>query len=772
MSLVFVLGCSAAPRGPGPQAAALAASRVHQQQSAHRPRLTLVEREGDPQRGLALAVHVGTSPIAAAALALLIEDRMRAAGVEAAGHASPSGFIVYALADRAREVARFIEVGNRALVIPVTASDVDRVAARWRSAPPRVARSVSEAAVAQCSGELSLVPAPEGPVGFSGRLEDWLQTVGVGDVAFAVVGSREHLEAGQDALARLAPWSRLGADWSAPFEADLIGSSSGVAGQLSLSVALWGAPAAAAIASAERLGEPESLLSVRLAAGFPAWQVVRVASNLDRGGACLRVDLQATGSAPTAAAVAGSAADAADELEHTLSRIRPGPWVVTKQVLAMEGPHQAAAVAAWQALNASAEGVGTRSLRRIVHYAGELSTRPPERLAELFTSALARRVRGLETKRGVEEGQGKFWMLLATPCGTSAEDAVTAGTLALALHGSALASSSRSGVTLEPWLNVDAMGILAHSAATTPYESPAAQAERVAEALARALLTAGPPPDVIVESREFLLDTLADGPTPSLSLALRQTSANHPSWLEPRGTWSSLSAISSRSVQLRRESFVRGKLRLASLGNHDPGQVESGEARLLNLLRSADAGQGECASRRVVSPVAGKYRIEASGRTDADAIISVPLPTNARGLSEEAVWTELLMNRTDGWLYQALQRPGLVSTARARAMGGAGIGALVIEIHAVDGKREEAVAQVRGLLARLRAGAATAIDARNAQAHLARREAQRRLNPRGRVVDLWYGTPRPAATLESLHALHRLAFEPGREVVVLAEATD
>ena len=772
LAVAAAFGCGPAPRGPGPQAAALAASRVHQQESAHRPRLTLVEREGDPQRGLALAVHVGHSPIAAAALAMLIENRMRAGGVEAAGHSSPSGFIIYALADRAGEVARFIEVGNRALVAPVTASDVNRVAARWRSAPPRVARSVSEAAVAQCSGELSLAPVPEAPVGFPGKLGDWLQAVGVGDVAFAVVGSREHLEASQDAVASLAPWSRPGADWSAPLDVEPIGFSSGVAGQLSLSVALSGAPAAAAIASAERLGEPESLLSVRLAAGFPSWQVVRVASNLNRGGACLRVDLQATGSAPTAAAVAGSAADAADELEHTLSRIKPGPWVVTKQVLAMEGPHQAAAVAAWQALNATADGAGG-SLRRFVHYAGELSTRTsPERLTELFTSALERRAGGLETKRGVEEGQGKFWMLLATPCGTSAEDAVTAGTLALALHGSSLASSSRSGVTLEPWLNVDAMGILAHAAAATPYESPALQAERVAEALARALLRAGPAPDVIVEAREFLLDTLADGPTPSLSLALRQTSANHPSWLEPRGTWSSLSTISARSVQLRRESFVRGKLRLASLGNHDPGQVEAGEARLLNLLRSADAGQGECASRRIVSPVAGKYRIGASGRTDADAVISVPLPATARGLSEEAIWTELLMNKADGWLYQSLQRPGLVSTARARAMGGAGIGALVIEIHAVDGKREEAVAQVRGLLERLRAGAATATDARHAQAHLARREAQRRLNPRGRVVDLWYGTPRAPATLESLHTLHRLAFEPGREVVVLADATD
>jgi hypothetical protein len=98
--------------------------------------------------------------------------------------------------------------------------------------------------------------------------------------------------------------------------------------------------------------------------------------------------------------------------------------------------------------------------------------------------------------------------------------------------------------------------------------------------------------------------------------------------------------------------------------------------------------------------------------------------------------------------------------------------ALVIEIHAVDGKREEAVAQVRGLLERLRAGAASAVDARHAREFFARREMQRQLDPRGRLVDLWHGSQPPAATLESLRALHRLAFEGGREVVVIADATD
>jgi hypothetical protein len=97
---------------------------------------------------------------------------------------------------------------------------------------------------------------------------------------------------------------------------------------------------------------------------------------------------------------------------------------------------------------------------------------------------------------------------------------------------------------------------------------------------------------------------------------------------------------------------------------------------------------------------------------------------------------------------------------------------LVIEIHAVDDKHDEAVAQVRGLLERLRAGAANAADVRSASDHLSQLDASRRLNPRGRLLDLWYGVRPARATLESLHALHRAAFEAGREVVVMTRPAD
>lgn len=771
------LGCSGAQPSLGPPAAAIATARVQSQDNPHRPRLALVEREGDPRRGVALAVHLATPPESALALALLVDERLRAYGIaDLQLRVSPTGFVASALAEDTPKLARFIQVANASLLAPLTANEAARVAARYRAEPPRVARSASEAAVARCAGELLLNPSSASTRATELDLGNWLAAVLVRDVAFAVVGSRTHLTAAADTVSALAAWDRRGSVGATRVEPDQVGVSASAEAALNLSLALSGASAARAIAVAEQLGEPESLLSVRLAAGFPAWQVARVSTHLEAGRACLRLDLRAEGTAPSAEALAVSVDNAFDELEHTLGRLAPGPWEVAKQVLAAEGSEDAAAVAAWQALN-SVEPEPEPQLHRLVHYAGPLATAAlPERLAQLLESAAATPEATFEAVRGSEAGQGNVWMLLASPCGTSAEDAATAGTLALALHSTALAFSGRSGVVLEPWLNVDAMGILAHAAAGAPHESATAQAERVAEVLGRALLSSGPPAAAIAASREMLLASLADGPTPGLSLALRQVSGNHPSWLDARGGWSSLSGISSRSVELGRESFLRGKLRLASLGNLDDVQVEAGERRLGSLLRGAGAGRGACVPPRRGLPAAGKYRLDGARSNDADAVIAVPLPVAGDGLMDEARWTELLMNRAGGWLQQALLAPGLVSTARARALGGGAAAALVIELSTLDGKREQAVAQVRGLFERLRQGAATLAEARYAAEVSERREADLRLNPRARVVELWRraqpSTRGSAANLESLRALHRAAFEAGREVVVLTDPPD
>ncbi|MEY2930381.1 MAG: hypothetical protein RL033_1130 [Pseudomonadota bacterium] len=761
-------GCASSSQ-LGPQAAAIASARVQSQTNPYRPRLTLVEREGDPQRGLALAVHVAGAAPASTLLAWLAEGRLRGAGFSGLStRASSDGFVLYALVEELDRVARFIQEGNRALVTPLSARDAEYLLQRLASEPARVARSSSEAAVAQCSGVPLLTPGTAGRPS-PGEIAGWLEAVRVNDVAFAAVGSQKYLDAADAASASLAPWSRLGSGGWRVAEGDRVGSVASQ-GPLSLSVALGGASSARVLAAAEHLAEPGSLLATRMGAGFPAWQVERVSTHLDGGSACLRVDLQSAAAAPSVDAVARSAWNAVDELEHTLARVNPGPWVIARQVLAAEAPHEAAAVAAWQALNA--RDTGAPVLRRLVHYNGDLAGAVgADPLPVLFNRAGPSDAGGVEMVHRVEPGQASFWMLLASPCGTSAEDTGTAGTLALAMHATALAATGRDGVVLEPWLSADAVGILAHTTATAAEESPVAQAERVAEALARALLRSGPTPEAIAASREVLLGTLDDGPNPALSLALRQVSANRPSWLDARGTWSTLSALSARSVELQRQAFLRGRLRLASVGNHDETQVAAAEQRLKRLLHGAESGRAICPARRPVLPASGKYRVESAGARSNEAIIAVPLPAMPEGLPAEAQWTELLLNRTGGWLSQALQQPGLVSTARARALGGSGAAALVIEVRALDGKREEAVAQVRGLLERLRLGAATSEDAQLGQVLLQGRAAELALNPRGRVLDVWRGArsqPR-SGSLEGLRALHRAAFEGGREIVVLTD---
>jgi hypothetical protein len=766
------LSCAAPPSGPGPQAAAIAASRVHHQASPRRPELTLVERDGDPRRGLAVAVHLPGPARIAAGLSLLVESRIHNARFETArSHMSPVGFVVYALVDTPEQAARFISVANRALTEPVSMLEATRVSEQLRAAPPRAAATPSESALARCSGELVLERPLDAGSPLAAELVAWQKTLGSRDVAFAVVGSREYLDAASTALTELPLWARATRARGGDIGADQMGRGPGVAGRQALSVALWGVPAASAIAAAERFGEADSMLSLRLGAGVPLWRVARVASNLTSGAACLRVDLEARGEPPAFSALASSAREALAEIEHTLSRVKPGPWVVAKQVLATDEPDRAAAVAAWQAVQS--EAPAPIGYRRLIHYAGEL-TEPvrEEQLAGIVIPREEAAGERIEVRRGVEPGQGKYWLLLASPCGTSDEDASTAGSLALALHSSAVAHGNRSGVHIEPWLNVDSMGLVAHAPALTPHESPTAQAERVAETLARALLSAGPSADHWVQSREALLDSLGQGPTPALSLALRQTSADHPSWLDARGTWAILSSLSARSVELRRQNFLRGRLRLASLANHDELQSEAGERRLLSLLRGAEAGLGDCPVRRSPPAVAGQYRVETGAGPDPDAIISVQVPSTSYGLSEEVLWTETLMNRTDGWLQRALVRPGLVSAARARALGGATVAALVVEVHVADGKREDAVAQVRGLFERLRAGAATEGDVRVARQYSDQSEVARLIDPRGRLVDLWRGRSRAPATLASLRAFHRAAFEAGREVVVLRESGD
>jgi len=124
----------------------------------------------------------------------------------------------------------------------------------------------------------------------------------------------------------------------------------------------------------------------------------------------------------------------------------------------------------------------------------------------------------------------------------------------------------------------------------------------------------------------------------------------------------------------------------------------------------------------------------------------------------------LLLNRPGGWLEQALSN--LTARAQARFVGGSAAGGIVIRIAAPEATEPAAVAQVRGLLARLGRGALTAEELALANRELARAELESSLDPRRRIVELWRGAGPPAVLdLNGLRTFHgRLA--AGSQAVV------
>src|SRR5262249_35751164 len=91
-------------------------------------------------------------------------------------------------------------------------------------------------------------------------------------------------------------------------------------------------------------------------------------------------------------------------------------------------------------------------------------------LADRVRRAMARSEKSLsapvvERRDRLEHGQGELWLLLGTPCGTTAEGDADAGQAALGLVAviAARADEDRS-VTLEPWITPDGVGVIAHAA--------------------------------------------------------------------------------------------------------------------------------------------------------------------------------------------------------------------------------------------------------------------------------------------------------------------
>ena len=782
--LALVLGsCSTrrsarGARGAGPNSVAdVLPSPIELRTPNKRPPIQLVQRDGDPHPAVALALVHPHGSIASAALAGLLRERMGHQGFDGLQvRVHDLGLIARAGVGSAREAEKLVQALSQTLAQPVSANDPTLQAAQARVEALAARRWVgsADAHVRECAGEAGIGPdarLPERAQLEAGLLESWRAAVhSPRSAAFAAVGSRRFLDGVARAVASLRPWpdsSRPRDTWP---EGDTVGSDE-APGVQRISVALRTAAQAATLEAADALGLPDTSLLLRLRTIDDEWQLTRVTATLRPRGACLRVDLEGPAQ-PTAPlkTITQLTAATLDEAQRALAKAPDRDFALELSILENTDPRDVAGTAAWQVL-VNQQKAGPR--RRHVAYVG--SAVPP---SDDFATALSRAERQaqrspVEVRSEVETGQGELWALLASPCGTVAETTETAGLRAIALRALADAHPVFQGVSIEPWITPDGVGLLAHGPRRSPDETALQHADRVGDALGRVL--AGEPlgGDTIAQTRDELATEVGPGPRPSWWLVLAGLAPEHTAWLEPRGTWQSISAASTRAVTASRHALLAEPLRMAVLASFEEAQGDAAVRAAARWLGPFRSGKTQCPQPPTAPAQPGIREMETTpGPANVAAHLGVRLPQTPVGLPAEAYYTVWLLNREGGWLDRALRAPSLAASARAELLGGSQAAALVVTLDARQDQTDEALAQLRALFQRIATGTVTPREARAAEAAHRRVLARSALSPRRRIVDLWRATPSRAPTLESLRRYHARAFAPDRHVAVVVRLVE
>jgi hypothetical protein len=735
-----------------------------------RPPLALVGRSGDPQSALAFTASHARGAAMSAALSGLVAARLELlglVGIESRAHSL--GFEVAWLAGTEEQAERFIGGVHDALETPVGANEPSLVRARREAQAIRALpfAGPGEAAVAACSGDLgSIAGSAEPDIGTAAglaQLESARQAVfRARAAAFAALGPEAFLEAAASALGSAEDWPAEAPDpdpWPA---SDVVTAEAGGSARR-LSIALRVADADAAAAAGASLGAPGSDLVARLAAFAPAWRLERSAAIARPRGACLRLDVTPSrgDQGPTAGEIGRAAALVESTARVAMRRAEPG--ALDESLLRPSDPRRAAALAAWRALEGR-EPPGPERLA--VAYVADVSDRiTPAEVTRAVAFARARiDKRSFEVTERVESGQGELWMLLATPCGTGFETDADAGALSLALRAVSEGSSA-DAVWLEPWVTADGAGLLAHGPRQDPHETAELHARRIARALGRAFVERLQGPSIAV-ARDALGAELGGQPFPGWARALEGLSPEHPSLLEPRGTFASISALTNDSLERARQKLAQAPLRLSMLANVNPNQVDFAANELEGWLLPSRAELKACTPVGSAPPRRGVLEL---GTAEADvregayvgAVLDEASPRAARALE----LTTFLMNRPDGLLEHALAGPRTGATARAHALGGTRRPALLIDIRALPRDLPDALARVRALLERLAQGGITAGELKLAEGELERRDTVGRLDPRRRIVELWRNTRSAPLDLGTLRALHAGLRAPAHWIV-------
>jgi hypothetical protein len=753
------LACGGGTRGGKSEVSAPSVGRpgIELREGQDRPRIALAPRDGDPETAVSIAVAHDFGSRASLALGQLLENRLKRGGFRVTLRAHQLGFLLTTLVDKPALASAFIRTASEALGRPIQPNEVPREPI----VVPRLL-GAAEAAVASCSGELGEIAAPS-PIDRATLERFRVGAHSKNSVAFGAVGKRELLDAAADALEETSSWPANEGPID-PLGQNSVGVEAARHGERRLSLALRIADPARALGAARAMGEPTHPLAVRLAALDPAWEIERVVATSRSRGACLRVDLRSDRIETVRWMDVARAAKLVDVEAHAaLGRVSSDPWFLDEAVLGPSDARVAAAAAAWRALtNRTPASDEERRFVSFVAQPGEASASATVELER----ALLKVERGwtrssMEQRSRLETGQGELWALVASTCGTVAETASDAGAAALIMQTLAERSAQSNGVSLEPWVTADGVGIFAHAPRATPRETPEEQARRVGDALGRALVTARISGPFAAEARESLLDELGPAPRPGFFATLGALSGGHPSWLDPRGAVTSLSALEIHVLEARRRTLLAGPLRLAVIANATREQPKHVEQALEEWLRPHRLEPTSCPIATPVLPKKGEMTIEPPEGARPSAYVAFPIAAVSGGVTREAEWTAYLMNRDGGWLGQTL---GADASARAAVLGGKNAAGFVIEVQSAEDPAPS-VASVRSLLDRLSRGGATEAEADIARRRFAEIEAEASRDPRFRLASTWSGTPARRTDLASLRRFQQ-SLAADRHVVV------
>ncbi len=792
LTLVLGGGCVPwrTPRPPAEQQAAQAAfgtistGRIAVHEDFGKPRVTSVVRQGDPAAAIAALVVTGGDSRQSVALATVVAERLRAAQVRHV-EIQPDrlGYRVRALVLDVNAARTFLGHLRGALEQPILpdSPEIPAVTQALLALHRHPIDALEADAVTACTGELG-EPAssarvdPSTPHG-ARTIEGWRKAFhGAQRTAIAVVGPAAVGDAVRHHVAADADWPDVAPPddpWPAREHVGAYYLAGEKADTPRLTVAARVAQTFAVPGLAETAFHASSPLANRLAA-TTSWRLVRSTATVRPRGACLAVTVErdaARKDADLAQDGARIAAMLRHELHAALDETRADASVAGEIVLAAADPRDAASLAVWWSHAARLQPGDAR-------VSVALGVPPPSTLEPRNTADLDRHVEAiqttlrtalptiaatwlrpnLETVSRVENGQGQLWLLLASPCGTSAEADVDAGFTALAAIASAHARNGEAGVTLEPWIAQDGVGIVAH-AAPTAGESPGALARRVGNVAASALLGGAPAPHVVEEARSRLL-SLVEAPdglhSESFGLLARTLSPRQPAWLAPFGLRKPILEADAHSIALRRTALSSGPLRLAVLANTDARQAEIAAAAVDRWIVHRSPTPRRCPpvpSSPPATPEAMDVTLHTASRSPhawLGVAVRTPAPSDRLMLD---MLREMLAG-SDGLLATAFRSFEGPVRVTVRTTGQQRMAALAIEVRCADELLDRALQQARAVLGRVRQGAVSDPQLRKAHASIDAERLERQLDPHFRVAQTWrrQSSAPPAPSLQEWKA--------------------